>query len=147
MTTIPQSPATGELTAVPFTDLAAMAGEVWPEIEQDYLACLLDGAFIGGPAVAAFEREWAAYCGARHAVGLANGTDALELSLTALGIGAGDEVVVPANTFAGRPFCLQLPQMLFEKGGGAIPGKLRGFPVMHRHALFVDEGVVGVIAE
>jgi dTDP-4-amino-4,6-dideoxygalactose transaminase len=99
MTTIPQSPATGELTAVPFTDLAAMAGEVWPEIEQDYLACLLDGAFIGGPAVAAFEREWAAYCGARHAVGLANGTDALELSLTALGIGAGDEVVVPANTF------------------------------------------------
>jgi dTDP-4-amino-4,6-dideoxygalactose transaminase len=99
MTTIPQSQATSELTAVPFTDLAAMAGEVWPEIEQDYLACLLDGSFIGGPAVAAFEREWAAYCGADHAVGLANGTDALELSLTALGVGAGDEVVVPANTF------------------------------------------------
>ena len=76
-----------------------MAGEVWPEIEQDYLACLLDGAYIGGPAVTAFEREWAAYCGADHAVGVANGTDALQLSLTALGVGAGDEVVVPANTF------------------------------------------------
>lgn len=87
------------MTSVPFTDLAAMAGEVWPEIERDYLACLLDGAYIGGPAVTAFERQWAAYCGADHAVGLACGTDALQLSLTALGVGAGDEVVVPANTF------------------------------------------------
>jgi dTDP-4-amino-4,6-dideoxygalactose transaminase len=87
------------MTPVPFTDLAAMAREVWPEIEPDYLACLLEGRYIGGPAVASFEREWAAYCGAAHAVGVANGTDALQLSLTALGIGAGDEVVVPANTF------------------------------------------------
>ena len=96
---IPPPRVTGESIAVPFTDLAAMAAEVWPEIEREYLTCLLDGAYIGGPAVTAFEREWAAYCGADHAVGLANGTDALELSLTALGIGPGDEVVVPANTF------------------------------------------------
>jgi dTDP-4-amino-4,6-dideoxygalactose transaminase len=88
-----------EMTRVPFTDLGAMTGEVWPEIEQDYLACLLDGAYIGGPAVTAFERGWAAYCGADHGVGLGNGTDALLLSLTALGVGPGDEVVVPANTF------------------------------------------------
>lgn len=88
-----------EMTRVPFTDLAAMTGEVWPEIEQDYLSCLLDGAYIGGPAVTAFERGWAAYCGADHGVGLGNGTDALLLSLTALGVGPGDEVVVPANTF------------------------------------------------
>jgi dTDP-4-amino-4,6-dideoxygalactose transaminase len=93
------SAATRELMAVPFTDLGAMASEVWPEIQQDYLACLLDGAYIGGPAVTAFEREWAAYCDADHAVGLGNGTDALQLSLTALGVGPGDEVVVPANTF------------------------------------------------
>jgi dTDP-4-amino-4,6-dideoxygalactose transaminase len=85
--------------SVPFTDLGAMAGEVWPEIEQEYRACLLDGAYIGGPAVTAFERRWARYCGAGHAVGLASGTDALELSLIALGLGPGDEVVVPANTF------------------------------------------------
>ena len=91
--------ATREMNSVPFTDLGAMASEVWPEIQQDYLACLLDGAYIGGPAVAAFEREWAAYCGADHVVGLGNGTDALHLSLTALGVGPGDEVVVPANTF------------------------------------------------
>jgi dTDP-4-amino-4,6-dideoxygalactose transaminase len=84
---------------VPFTDVPAMAAEVWPSIEADYMAAMLGAKYIGGPAITAFEREWAAYCQADHAVGLANGTDALELSLIALGIGPGDEVVVPANTF------------------------------------------------
>jgi dTDP-4-amino-4,6-dideoxygalactose transaminase len=84
---------------VPFTDLGAMAREVWPGIESDYLGALLEGRYIGGSPVAAFERDWAAYCGTEHAVGVANGTDALELTLLALGIGAGDEVIVPANTF------------------------------------------------
>jgi dTDP-4-amino-4,6-dideoxygalactose transaminase len=76
-----------------------MTGDVWASIEIDYLACLLSGEYIGGAAVTAFEQEWAAYCGAAHAVGVANGTDALQLTLTAYGIGPGDEVVVPANTF------------------------------------------------
>jgi dTDP-4-amino-4,6-dideoxygalactose transaminase len=89
----------GRVTSVPFTDVAAMTAEIWPGVEQDYLACLLGGGYIGGPAIAGFERDWAAYCGTSHAVGVANGTDALQLALTALGIGAGDEVVVPANTF------------------------------------------------
>jgi dTDP-4-amino-4,6-dideoxygalactose transaminase len=94
-----ESAAAGDVAAVPFTELSAMAGEVWPEIEQEFLACLLDGGYIGGQPVTAFERKWAAYCGTDHAVGLANGTDALELCLTALELGPGDEVVVPANTF------------------------------------------------
>ena len=55
--------------------------------------------FIGGPAVEAFEQDFAAYCRTTHAVGVANGTDAIELTLRALGIGGGDEVLVPANTF------------------------------------------------
>ena len=84
---------------VPFTDLSAMTDEVWPSIERDYLACLRDGGYVGGRPVTSFEQEWAAYCGTDHAVGVANGTDALELTLTALGVGPGDEVVVPANTF------------------------------------------------
>ena len=87
------------MTAVPFTDLAAMASEVWPSIEADYMACLFGGQYVGGAAVEIFEREWAAYCGADHAVGVANGTDALQLALTALGLGPGDEVIIPANTF------------------------------------------------
>ena len=87
------------MTPVPFTDLAAMANDVWPSIEKNYLACMLGGGYIGGSAVTSFERDWAAYCGADYAVGVANGTDALELTLTALGVGPGDEVIVPANTF------------------------------------------------
>jgi dTDP-4-amino-4,6-dideoxygalactose transaminase len=87
------------MITVPFTDLAAMTREIWPSIEPGYLACLLGGGYIGGQAVESFEREWAAYCGTSHAVGVANGTDALQLSLTALGIGPGDEVIVPTNTF------------------------------------------------
>jgi dTDP-4-amino-4,6-dideoxygalactose transaminase len=57
------------------------------------------GSFILGPEVQAFEAEFAAYLGARHTVGVANGTDALTIALRAMGVGPGDEVVVPAFTF------------------------------------------------
>jgi dTDP-4-amino-4,6-dideoxygalactose transaminase len=87
------------MTTIPFTDLSAMAAEVWPSIETSYLTSVLHANYIGGVHVADFEREWAAYCGAGHAVGVGNGTDALELALAALGIGQGAEVIVPANTF------------------------------------------------
>jgi dTDP-4-amino-4,6-dideoxygalactose transaminase len=87
------------MASIPFTDLAAMTREVWPTIERDYLACLLSGGYIGGSPVESFETAWAQYCRAGHAVGVANGTSALQLALTALGIGPGDEVIVPANTF------------------------------------------------
>ena len=88
-----------EPTKVPFTDLGAMAQEVWPGIQPAFTEAVLRGHYIGGPPVEAFERQWAQYCGTTYAVGVANGTDALELTLQALGVGAGDEVVVPANTF------------------------------------------------
>jgi dTDP-4-amino-4,6-dideoxygalactose transaminase len=57
------------------------------------------GRYILGPEVAAFETEFAAYCGARHCIGVANGTDAITIALRALGVGPGDEVVVPSFTF------------------------------------------------
>ena len=60
---------------------------------------LRSNRWVGGDAVGLFEEQWAAYCGTAHAVGVANGTDALHLILRALGIGPGDEVLVPANTF------------------------------------------------
>ena len=84
---------------VPFTDLGAMARDVWPDIETDFIDAVRNGRYIGGSPVDAFERQWAEYCGTSHAVGVANGTDALELTLLALGIDPGDEVIVPANTF------------------------------------------------
>ncbi len=58
-----------------------------------------DSRFILGPNVAAFETEFAAYCGASHAIGVANGTDAITIALRAMGVGPGDEVVVPSFTF------------------------------------------------
>src|ERR1051325_3430685 len=57
------------------------------------------GRYILGPEVEAFESEFAAYCGARHCIGVANGTDAITIALRALGVGPGDEVVVPSFTF------------------------------------------------
>lgn len=84
---------------VPFTDLGAMTREVWPSIQAEFTDALLAGRYIGGPVVDDFERQWAEYCHTTHAVGVANGTDALQLTLEALGIGVGDEVIVPANTF------------------------------------------------
>src|SRR5580693_5111207 len=55
--------------------------------------------YILGPEVAAFEQEFAAYCGCKHAIGVANGTDAITIALRAMGVGPGDEVVVPSFTF------------------------------------------------
>jgi dTDP-4-amino-4,6-dideoxygalactose transaminase len=62
-------------------------------------AVMDSGRFILGPEVSAYEQEFAAYCGARHAVGVANGTDALTIALRAMGVGPGDDVVVPSFTF------------------------------------------------
>jgi dTDP-3-amino-3,4,6-trideoxy-alpha-D-glucose transaminase len=77
------------------TPLAALHGELREAIER-----VLDSErYILGPEVAAFEREFAAYCGAEHAIGVANGTDAITIALRAMGIGPGDEVVVPSFTF------------------------------------------------
>jgi dTDP-4-amino-4,6-dideoxygalactose transaminase len=87
---------TGE---IPFLDLAAMTREVRGAIEHGWDRVLASSRFIGGAAVEEFEEAWASYCGVPHAVGVANGTDALQLALTALGIMPGDEVIVPANTF------------------------------------------------
>jgi dTDP-4-amino-4,6-dideoxygalactose transaminase len=70
-----------------------------PELQERFAAVLESGRFIFGPEVEAFEREAAAFLGVPHAIGVANGTDALVLALEAIGIGRGDEVICPAFTF------------------------------------------------
>ncbi len=85
--------------AVPFTDLGATTRDVRAEVDAAWKELLSESDFVGGAAVERFEQDWARYCGSAEAVGVGNGTDALVLALRALGIGAGDEVVVPANTF------------------------------------------------
>lgn len=84
---------------IPFLDLGAAYREQQPEIEAAILTSLRSGWYIGGKDVEKFEQEFAFYTGAQHCVGVANGLDALHLALLALGIGAGDEVIVPSNTF------------------------------------------------
>ena len=84
---------------VPFLDLAAATAELRPQLDAAVARVLDSGWYILGEEVEAFEQEWAAYCGSNHAIGVGNGLDALILSLRALGIGLGDEVIVPSHTF------------------------------------------------
>jgi dTDP-4-amino-4,6-dideoxygalactose transaminase len=84
---------------VPFLDLAPMNSAIQQEVLADVAELLRSGAFTNGPQVARFEEAFAAYCGSAECVGLASGLDALRLALQARGVGAGDEVVVPAMTF------------------------------------------------
>jgi dTDP-4-amino-4,6-dideoxygalactose transaminase len=85
--------------AVPYLDLSRQFEELREEWFSAIRAAGASGSFILGPQCQAFEREFAAAVGAEHAIGLANGTDALELSLRALGIGPGDEVITTPYTF------------------------------------------------
>jgi len=84
---------------IPFLDLGAAYRELKIEIDAALHRVLDSGWYILGPEVEAFEAEWASYCEATHAVGLANGLDALILALRALDVGPGDEVIVPSNTY------------------------------------------------
>ncbi len=84
---------------IPFLDLSAAYRELQPEIDKAVARSLASGHYIGGPEVAAFEDEFATYCGATQAVGVANGLDALHLALRAMDVGPGDEVIVPSHTY------------------------------------------------
>lgn len=84
---------------VPFLDLKAATEELRGELDGAIGRVLSSGLYILGPEVEAFEREFAAYCEADHAIGVADGLDALHLVLRAWGIGPGDEVIVPSNTY------------------------------------------------
>jgi dTDP-4-amino-4,6-dideoxygalactose transaminase len=98
---------------VPFLDLGANYREIQAELESAVLASLRSGWYIGGHDVEAFEQEFAAFTETAQCVGVANGLDALHLSLVAMGIGPGDEVIVPSNTF--------IATWLAVSQSGAIP--------------------------
>jgi dTDP-3-amino-3,4,6-trideoxy-alpha-D-glucose transaminase len=84
---------------VPLFDTSSALEPLREELRAAVARVLDSGRFILGPEVEAFEHEFAAYCGVRHAVGVANGTDALTIALRAMGVGPGDEVLVPSFTF------------------------------------------------
>ena len=84
---------------IPFLDLKAIYDELKPELDEAYERVMRSGWFVLGKEVEAFESAYAAYCGTEHCVGLGNGLEALELVLRGWNIGAGDEVIVPSNTY------------------------------------------------
>jgi dTDP-4-amino-4,6-dideoxygalactose transaminase len=84
---------------VAFLDIKATYLELQAELDAAYQRVMQSGWYILGEEVAAFEAAFAAYCGVQHCVGVGNGLEALHLVLRAYGIGSGDEVIVPANTY------------------------------------------------
>ena len=84
---------------IPFLDMKSVYAELKPELDAAYHRVMESGWFVLGREVEAFESEYAAFCGTKHCVGLANGLEALEMVLRAWDIGAGDEVIVPSNTY------------------------------------------------
>jgi sugar O-acyltransferase (sialic acid O-acetyltransferase NeuD family) len=95
----PEETAVKQNSQIPLVDLGAAHAEIADEVRAGFERVFATTGFVGGPEVAAFEQEYAAYSGVRHCVGVGNGTDALELALLASGVGREDEVVLPANTF------------------------------------------------
>jgi dTDP-4-amino-4,6-dideoxygalactose transaminase len=85
--------------SIPFLDLVTPHRELEEELVQLFREAVRSAHFIGGPQVEAFEREFAAFSGAKYAVGVANGTDAVRFALMAAGVGKGDAVVTVAHTF------------------------------------------------
>jgi dTDP-4-amino-4,6-dideoxygalactose transaminase len=95
------------MTTIPLVNLSRAHDELAEEIRGALDGVVRKSDFVLGAEVEAFEREFAAYCGAAHCVGVASGLDALSLSLAGLGIGPGDEVVTVANTFAATALAIE----------------------------------------
>jgi dTDP-4-amino-4,6-dideoxygalactose transaminase len=98
---------------VPFLDLKASYLEIKDELDEAYHRAMDSGWYILGGEVSAFEEEFAAFVGTKHCIGVGNGLEALQLILRGYGIGAGDEVIVPANTY--------IATWLAVSGAGAVP--------------------------
>ena len=114
---------------IPFLDLQAAYLELQEELDAACRRVMSSGWYILGREVEAFETEFAAYCGVRHCIGVSNGLDALELILRGFGIGASDEVIVPANTF--------IATWLAVSRAGAIPVPVE--PNESTHTIEVDQ--------
>jgi dTDP-4-amino-4,6-dideoxygalactose transaminase len=116
--------------SVPMVDLRAQYLRIQDAIDAGVARVVASTQFIGGEECQLFELEFAAFCGARHAVGVANGTDALTLALRAYGVGPGDEVVTVANTFiatgeaillnGARPVFVDVEDASFTMDPGAL---------------------------
>lgn len=137
---------------VRLVDLRAEYEEIRGEVELAIRAVIESSRFILGPAVERFEAAFAEAHGARHCVGVASGTDALRLTIEALGIGSGDEVIMPVNTFAAtalavsgvgaRPRFVDCDERTYLIGpdqvGGAVGRRTRAILPVHLYGRMLD---------
>src|SRR3954469_18871965 len=108
---------------IPLLNVGATYTEIRDEVDDAVRGILKSGWYIGGAPVEQFESDFAHYCGTDHCVGTGNGLEALALSLRALGVGAGDEVIVPANTYIATWLALSMV--------GATPIPVEPDPLTH----------------
>ncbi len=155
-------PTTSTLSqTVPFFDLQRQGRRHLPDWERAIGEVLSRGDFILGQAVEDFERDFAEYLGTRHVVGVGNGLDALRLSLTALEIGPGAEVIVPANTFiatalavtgvGAKPVFVDCDPHTYnlcpDRVAAAITSRTRAIIPVHLMGLPVPMQEIGALAE
>lgn len=158
--TIPRPVSHDAHLRVPFVDLRAQYETLRDEVEARMGRVLESGSFILGPHVLEFEHAFADYLDVRHAIGLANGTDALLLTLKALGIGPGDEVITAANTFVAtveaivhagaRPFLVDIDPASYTldpaRVGRAVTPRTRALIVVHLYGQSADLDALAALA-
>lgn len=136
---------------VKFVDLKKEFLSIKPEIDKAIKKVIYSGNFILGNQVDGFEKEWASYLGVKHAISVASGTDALFLSLKALGIGPGDEVIVPSFTFistvssvthvGATPILIDSPDNFLVSSKGvenSISKKTKAIIIVHLYGMPAD---------
>jgi dTDP-4-amino-4,6-dideoxygalactose transaminase len=146
---------------VPLVDLASQHREVADEVRQGFEEVYADTSFIHGKAVTSFEESYASYVGVRHCIGVGNGTDAIELSLRASGVGIGDEVLLPVNTFVATaeavvragatPVLVDVDDryllMDMEAAAAATGPRTKAYLPVHLYGQSVDMGALLKLAE
>jgi len=145
---------------VPFLDLRAAHAEIEDRLTDAFRRTLRSGWYILGQEVERFEREFAAYCGTKHCVGVGNGLEALHLTLRAYGIGAGDEVIVPSNTYiatwlaasecGAKPVAVEPVERTYnidpERIEAAITPRTRAIIAVHLYGLPADMAPIRELA-
>jgi dTDP-4-amino-4,6-dideoxygalactose transaminase len=139
---------------VPFLDLKAQYQSIKPEINEAIQRVLDNTAFAAGPFVAQFEKDFAAFCGTKHALAVGSGTDALWAALIALGVGPGDEVITVPDTFIATAeaisFCGAKPVFvdIDEKTYNMDPNRLEDYlNTQHRPKALIPVHLFGQMAD
>jgi dTDP-4-amino-4,6-dideoxygalactose transaminase len=145
---------------IPFLDLRAQYRQIKPAIDSAIAAVVDSAQFVLGPEVAAFEKRFAAYCGAKYCIGLNSGTSALHLALLAVGIGPGDEVITVSMTFVAtaaailycgaRPVFVDIDPdtwtMNYKLIESAVTPRTRAILPVHLHGLMAEMGPIVEVA-